>query len=521
MANVNAISILICIFVSFGGFLYGYDTGLISGIQEMSAFINDFGPGGGQPLKSSVRSVIVSILSIGTFFGALTAGYLADRVGRRYAIMVSCCVFSVGVALQTASHSLGLLLPGRVVAGFGVGLLSDLIPLYQAEAAPKHLRGTLVSTYQLAITIGILAAFGVNQGCQNISGRTSYRVPIALQFVFAAVLFFGMIVLPESPRYLLKEGRPEQARSALSRLRGRPPQDTVIVDEMVELEEALAFEASLGVNEATYADCFRGNSNRRTQIGIWIQCFQQLTGVNAIFYFGPTFFRQAGISQAYLTSTITGVVNVVSTFPALYLVERIGRRQLLLMGSAIMFIGQIVVASIGTAYPAKLDNTTGAVISANGPAGVALIVFTCIFIYGFASSWGPGAWVVTTEVFPIRIRSKGVSLSTASNWFWNFILAFCTPYVVDHDKGNLGPKISFIWAFFVFVGGVFVYFFVPETKGLALEDVDELFDSGIPARHSAGYIVKGRHSHSELPQNALGYADKNNTNMHQSEATVR
>ncbi|KAI8904506.1 general substrate transporter [Powellomyces hirtus] len=513
----NTSTILICLFVSFGGFLFGYDTGLISGILEMEAFKADFGPGNGAPVGASTKSLIVSILSVGTFFGALAAGQLADKLGRRWAIICSSGVFLIGVALQTAGHNLGLMLPGRIIAGFGVGLLSDLIPLYQAEAAPKHLRGTLVSTYQLAITIGILAAFGVNQGLQNVDGRASYRVPIAIQFFFAAFLAGGMFLLPDSPRNLLRLNRRADALSALCRLRSRPAHDVEITNEMAEMEQHLRFEQELG--EASYMDCFRGKGYRRTMIAIWIQAFQQLTGVNFIFYYGTTFFRQAGIEQAYLTSTITGVVNVLSTFPALYMIDRMGRRKVLLMGTTIMLIGQLVVGAVGTAYPATLDPNTGAVLTSNSEAGICTIVFTCVFIYGFASTWGPGAWVVTTEIFPLRLRSKGVALATASNWFWNFVLGFTTPYIVDPDEGDLGPKIAFLWAALILAGGVFVYFLVPETRGLALEDVDELFDSGIPPWKSSAFIVSDKHNPHH---DAMEFAGKQNANIEnqKSEATI-
>lgn len=149
------------------------------------------------------------------------------------------------------------------------------------------------------------------------------------------------------------------------------------------------------------------------------------------------------------------VQNVVSTFPALYLMERMGRRKLLLTGSAIMLLGQLVVGSVGTAYPATLD-AAGNVLSSNSSAGVVTIVFTCVFIYGFASSWGPGAWVVSSEIFNLRLRSKGIAIATASNWFWNWVLGFVTPYLVDRDKADLGPKIAFLWAAFILVGGLFV-----------------------------------------------------------------
>ncbi|KAI8816749.1 glucose transporter [Fimicolochytrium jonesii] len=492
--SVNTSTILICLFVSFGGFLFGYDTGLISGILEMRAFKDDFGPGNGAQVASHIKSLLVSILSVGTFVGSLVAGMLADKFGRRIAIMQSAAVFIVGVCLQTAGHNLGLMLPGRLIAGMGVGLLSGLIPLYQAEAAPKHLRGTLVSTYQLAITIGILAAFGINQGTQNISGRASYRTPIGLQLFFASVLLIGMIFLPESPRNLLRQDKRDAALRALSRLRGRPPHDPLIVDEMQELESNLALEAQIGEAQS-YADCFRGNAARRTHIAVWIQMFQQLTGVNFVFYYGTTFFKQAGIKQAYLTSTITGVVNVLSTIPALWWVERMGRRKLLILGSMIMLVAQLVVGVVGTARAPTLDPVTGDPIgNVDSNAGIVMIVFECLFIFGFASSWGPAAWVVSSEIFPLRLRSKGVALATASNWFWNWALGFSTPYLVDVGEANLGAKIAFLWAAFILAGGVFVYIFVPETKGLALEDVDEMFTSGISARNSSKYIVKDKHN---------------------------
>ncbi|TPX65137.1 hypothetical protein SpCBS45565_g05387 [Spizellomyces sp. 'palustris'] len=507
MTNVS--TIVICLFVSFGGFLFGYDTGLISGIMEMPVFKDDFGPGDGRDLQSSTKSLLVSILSVGTFIGSLSAGHLADAAGRRWAIIISCMIFCVGCVLQTVSHSLALMLPGRIGAGLGVGLLSDLVPLYQAEAAPKHLRGALVSSYQLAITIGIVVAQGVNQGLKDHPGRASYRIPIGIQLVFAGILMAGMFVLPESPRNLLRLNRRDQAIKALCRLRGKHASDPSVTEEINDLQRAIELEGQIG--EASYLDCFKSPVGRRTHIGVWIQMFQQLTGVNFIFYYGTTFFKQAGISDAYTTSTITGVVNVVSTLPALYLMERIGRRKLLLTGTTIMLIGQLIVGSVGTAFPATLDDK-GNVLSSNSSAGICTIVFTCVFIYGFASSWGPGAWVVPAEIFPLRYRSKGMAIATASNWFWNWVLGFVTPYLVDRDQANLGPKIAFLWAAFILAGGIFVYFAVPETKGLSLEDVDQMFDSGVPMRKTSGYVAKTKDEEFDFAGSGKDAGDKTQVN---------
>ncbi|KAJ3262438.1 High-affinity glucose transporter rgt2, partial [Borealophlyctis nickersoniae] len=322
----NFSTIIICIFVSFGGFLFGYDTGLISGILGMEFFKRDFGEpkadaSGTWEIKAMHASLIVSILSVGTFFGALLAGQTADRLGRKWSIIGACAVFAVGIVLQVIATSLGLMVGGRLIAGLGVGLLSDLIPLYQSEASPKHLRGTLVSTYQLAITIGLLVAFGVNMGTEGMNSRASFRIPIALQFAWAGILAFGMLTLPDSPRHLLHKGKRAQAERALARLRGvKDVKDPLVQEEMEEIQANLEFEAKLG--GVGYADLFRGGALKRLNIGIWLQMFQQLTGVNFVFYYGTTFFQQAGISQNYIVQTITGVVNVVSTVPGLYLIER-------------------------------------------------------------------------------------------------------------------------------------------------------------------------------------------------------
>ncbi|KAJ3046285.1 Plasma membrane low glucose sensor [Rhizophlyctis rosea] len=487
--NINVI--LICVFVSFGGFLFGFDTGLISGLLEMDAFNRDFGHQDGSTynISSSIESLIVSILSVGTFIGALTAGLVADLFGRKWAIIASCVVFTAGIVVQIVSATVSVLVVGRFIAGLGVGLLSDLVPLYQAEAAPKHLRGTLVSCYQLAITLGLLIAFGVNQGTAHLDDRAAYRIPIGLQFVWAGILGFGMLILPDSPRGLLRSGKPKAAAKALARMRGvRDHNDPVIQDELREIQANLEFEANLG--GVSYRDLFRGNARKRITLGIMLQAFQQLTGVNFIFYYGTTFFKQAGITQPYITQTITGVVNVISTIPGLFLIEHWGRRKLLLTGCAVMFIGQLIVGIVGTSIPAHLD-ASGNVVDPNKGAGISMIVFVCIFIFGFAYSWGPGCWVVASEIFPLRLRAKGISLATASNWFFNWLLAFVTPYLVNPDSANLGPKIAFIWAAFILLAGIYTYFFMPETKGLALEDVDEMFESGVSPRRSSAWQPSG------------------------------
>ncbi|KAI0295354.1 MFS monosaccharide transporter [Multifurca ochricompacta] len=472
--------ILMTCFAAFGGILFGYDTGTISGIQQMPDWLHTFGHSvpvsksfpGGYGISSSQRSLVVSILSAGTFFGALLAAPFADILGRKRGIIASCLVFSIGVALQTAATRIALFVVGRVFAGLGVGLVSTLVPMYQSECSPKWIRGAVVSLYQFAITVGILLSNIFNNATKNRPNHSSYRIPIAIQFVWAAVLAGGMLFLPESPRWLIKNRRDADAAQALGRLTSLPPNDPEVTVELEEIRLNLKHEEELG--ETSYLDCFRSSDNRirfRTLSGIFIQAWQQLTGINFIFYFGTTFFTNAGIHNPFLISIATSTVNVGMTIPGIWGVERFGRRRLLIVGAVGMTICEFIIAIIGSTT--KLTNQS---------AQSAEVALVCFYIAFFASTWGPIAWVVTGEIFPLNIRAKAMSLSVASNWLWNFGISYATPYLVDAGPGNadLGTKVFYIWGSTCFCCIIFAYFCIPETKGLSLEQIDLLYQNVAP-----------------------------------------
>jgi len=493
-------AIVIGIFVAFGGILFGYDTGSISGILANNYFKKEFATqfvvndDGDQvwDFTAGQKSLMVSILSLGTFFGALASAPFGDFFGRRMGLVWACVVFILGIIFQTAATAIPLFTAGRVFAGFGVGLVSALVPLYQSESAPKWIRGTIVSAYQFAITIGIFLAACVNKGTENYTNTGAYRVPVAVQFAWALILIAGMLFLPETPRYLIKRDDMEGAAKSLARLRRLPVDHESIKEEIAEIRANHEFELTLGT--ATYLDCFRGTNFRRVVHGTVIQALQQLTGVNFIFYYGTNFFKQSGIKDAFLIGLITALVNVFSTLPGMYLVERIGRRKLLIMGAAGMCVTQFIVAIVG-------------VTTENVTANKVLIAFVCFYIFFFASTWGPCCWVYIGEIFPLKIRAKGLSLGAASNWLWNFAIAYATPYLVDPGKGNadLGVKIFFIWGSCCFLCLAFAFFVVVETKGLSLEEVDQLFESGIPGYKSTSFVPTAPH---ELRNNKLGATER-------------
>jgi len=474
-------AILVAAASAFGGILFGYDTGTISGLLVMKNFKETFGqyypvniPSNtdglkpGYDLSTSHTSLVVSILSAGTFVGALAGAPISDILGRRWGMQVALLVFTIGVIMQVATTDFGVFTGGRVIAGLGVGILSTIVPMYQSETAPRWIRGAVVSGYQWAITIGLLCASLATNGTQNRADSGAWRIPVAIQFAWAIILCIFFLILPESPRWLVKKGNHEQASKSLARLNSTDVDDPLVRSELSVIQTNLDIE--LTNSSGSYLDCFKFNDRRyflRSFTGIFIQAFQQLTGINFIFYFGTTFFQNAVPgTNPFLFSVASNVVNVVTTIPGMYMMERVGRRNLLIWGAVWMCVCELIVAIVGTALP----NT-------NQSAGKALVAFVCIYIAGFASTWGPAAWVVCGEIFPLAIRAKALSLCTASNWLWNFGIGYATPYLVQKGAGHagLGTKVFFIWTGTCAGCAVFAYFFIYETRLLSLEEVDEMY----------------------------------------------
>lgn len=472
VAGSAAPAIMIGLFVAFGGILFGYDTGTISGIIAMKWFREQFSTGytnvkdGELDISPGQSAEIVSILSAGTFFGALGAAPFADHLGRRMSLIIAVGVFTLGVVLQTAALKIPLFIAGRFFAGMGVGTISVLVPLYQSEMAPKWIRGTLVCAYQLAITVGLLIAAVVNNFSKDIYAAASFRIPIATQLIWAGILLFGLVILPETPRYLIKRERHAEAAASLSRIRRLDITHPALIEELAEIDANHAYELSLG--PSTYRDVFLGSPHlgRRVLTGCGLQMLQQLTGCNFIFYFGTTFFAANNLATAFQLQLITNSVNVISTLPGMVLVESWGRRRLLLTGAAGMALSQLVVAIVGTALP-------------NEPrTNIVSLTFVCLYIFFFASSWGPAAWVVTSEIYPLKVRAKSMSISTASNWLLNFAIAYATPYMIGDGPGyaNLQAKVFFVWGAFCVIAFIFVWLLVYETSKISLEQIDELYE---------------------------------------------
>ncbi|KAF2122876.1 MFS monosaccharide transporter-like protein [Lophiotrema nucula] len=483
-------SISMGILVSMGGFIFGYDTGQISGFLGMEDFLRRFGqihtsgPDTGNYYFSNVRSgLVVALLSIGTLFGALIGAPIADWIGRKFSIIFWCIVFSVGMIVQiSATDKWYQVMMGRFVAGFGVGALSLLVPMYQAETAPRHIRGALISTYQLMITFGIFLAAVFNYAAERHQrGKAaSWQITMGLSFVFAVILGVGILFFAETPRFDYRRGRHEQAKATMVKVYGVAENHYSVHLELEEIRVKLEAEKSKKGPIKEWLDMWRAPKMAyRLALGMGLQMFQQLTGANYFFYYGTVIFTGTGIRNSFVTQMILNGINFGVTFYGLYIVEHYGRRKSLMAGSAWMFICFMIFASVGHF---ALDRQT----PENTPhASVAMICFACFFIFGFATTWGPMIWTICGELYPSRYRAKAMALSTASNWFWNFLLAFFTPFITS----AIDFRYGYVFASCNVLAGIGIYFFVIEGQGRTLEEIDTMYLMGVKPWESAKFVL--------------------------------
>ncbi|KAL1902938.1 hypothetical protein Sste5346_000850 [Sporothrix stenoceras] len=484
---------LMCAFAAIGGIFYGYDTGYIGNVDAMNVWIHAIDGPEATALASSHQSLIVSIMSVGTFLGALAAGDLADTLGRKWTVILACVVYAIGVVIEIITglgDAYAEIVIGRLIAGIGTGLESATVVLYMSEICPRKVRGALVAGYQFCITIGLLVAACITYKTSSWETANAYRLPIGLQFIWAAILGFGIVFLPDSPRFFVKRGKLTKAREALAKLRGQPEESEFVQYELAEIVANEEYEKALIPSTTwfgTWSACFKGslwksNSNlRKTILGTSLQMMQQWTGVNFIFYYGTPFLKSTGaVSDEFLMSVVFNVVNTLATPFAFWAVEKWGRRPLLLWGALSMLICQLIVATVGVTVGFNHSHpdasVPGGTAADNIKAVNAQIAFIAIFIFSFATTWGPGAWIVIGEIFPLPIRSRGIALSTASNWLWNCIIAVITPYMVD----ALISSVFYVWFGLCTCAFVYTYFLVPETKGLSLEQVDLMMEETTP-----------------------------------------
>ncbi|KAE8149108.1 general substrate transporter [Aspergillus avenaceus] len=474
-------SLILGVVVSMGGFIFGYSTGQIAGFTTMHDFKVRFAErqADGTYAFSNVRNgLIVGLLSIGTMIGALVAAPIADRLGRKFSISFWSVIHMVGIIVQIATTDKWYQVAmGRWVAGLGVGALSSVVPMYQSESAPRQVRGAMVSAFQLFVAFGIFISYLVNYGTESINSTASWRITMGIGFAWPLILGIGTLFLPESPRFAYRCGRVDEAREVMCKLYGVPGNHRVIAQEMKDMKDKLDEEKNAGT--AGMMEIFTGpRMFYRTLLGIALQSLQQLTGANFIFYYGNSLFTSTGLDNSYVTQIILGAVNFGMTLPGLYVVEHFGRRNSLMCGAAWMFICFMIWASVGH-FALDLANPP------NTPAaGKAMIVFTCFFIVGFATTWGPIVWAICGEMYPARYRAVCIGIATAANWTWNFLISFFTPFI----SSSIDFAYGYVFAGCCLAAVLIVFFFVNETQGRTLEEVDTMYVLHVKPWKSASWV---------------------------------
>ncbi|KAI5467010.1 hypothetical protein BGZ63DRAFT_398625 [Mariannaea sp. PMI_226] len=462
------------IFVSLGVFLFGYDQGVMSGIITGPYFIDYFG----HPSKAYVGTM-VAILEIGAFISSLVVGRVGDIIGRRKTIFYGSCIFFVGGAIQTLATSMPMMMLGRIIAGVGVGMLSTIVPVYQSEISPPHNRGKLACIEFSGNIIGYASSVWVDYGCGFIESNMSWRIPLFMQCIMGALLGLGSLIIVESPRWLLDNDHDEEGMVVIANLYGGGDiHNAKARDEYREIKMNVLLQRQEG--ERTYADMFR-RYKTRVFIAMSAQALAQLNGINVISYYAPYVFESAGWvgHDAVLMAGLNGITYLISTIPPWYLVDRWGRRVILLSGAVAMAISLSCIS-----YFLYLDI----------PWTPRLVVlFVMIYNAAFGYSWGPIPWLYPPEILPLSIRSKGASLSTATNWAANWLVGEMTPILQEWIKW----RMYLVHAFFCVASFVIVYFIYPETCGIRLEDMDSIFGDastvmGTPSIHGeTGSLIRG------------------------------
>ena len=442
-------------FAALGGLLFGYDTGVISG--ALIFIKREFG------LTTTAEEVVVSGVLLGATIGAIFGGKAADLFGRRRVLLVTAAIFGIGALASAVAPSPTILIISRVVLGLAIGLASTNVPVYLSEVAPPHARGWVVSLFQLAVTIGIVVAYLTDYAFAGIEG---WRWMLGLAVVPALVFGTGMFFLPETPRWLIRGGHHEVAQRVLVRI--REPSDVNV--EIEEIKASLAQQAESG----HWTDLLRRQVRPALVVGLGLAIFQQITGINTVIYYAPRILQSAGFnsaSGAILATVGVGVVNVGMTIVAMFLVDRAGRRPLLLVGIAGMII---TLGALGLSF--RISNPSGQ---------LAWISVICLmgYVASFAISLGPIFWLLIAEIYPLKIRGLAEGTAATFNWASNLIVSLTFLTLVE----KLGASSTFLlYAVASVASWVFAYCFVPETKGRSLEQIEAFWRERHHGHRTAG-----------------------------------
>ncbi|KAJ1294770.1 hypothetical protein BS78_01G172100 [Paspalum vaginatum] len=466
--------LLTCAVAATGGLIVGYDIGISGGVTSMDAFLHKFFPsvyrkeqaaargGGSQSQYCKFDSQLLTAFTSSLYLAALVASFfvaaVARSLGRKWCMFGGGVSFLAGAALNAAARDVAMLIVGRILLGVGVGFTGLSIPIYLSEMAPHRLRGTLNIGLQLMITVGIFSANLVNYGAAKIRGGWGWRLSLGLAAVPAGIITVGSLFLPDTPNSLITRGYHEQARQVLARIRGTDD----VAEEYGDLVLA-ASEAAASGRPRPWLHILRRRHRPQLTMAVLVPFFQQLTGINVIMFYAPVLFKTIGLGgdAALMSAVITGLVNIAATFVSIATVDRLGRRKLFFQGGCQMLLCQVI---IGTLIGVMFGGGSGDEAIPRASAAT-VVAFICVYVAGFAWSWGPLGVLVPSEIFPLEIRPAGQGINVAVNMLCTFAVAQAFLPMLCHLRFGL----FYFFAGWVLAMTLFVAAFLPETKGVPIE----------------------------------------------------
>lgn len=449
----------VCTIAALGGLLFGLDQGFIANSLETIENVYHLGVEGGEQYAA--------ILATGGVVGALLSGLFARFLGRKRSLVLAGFLFSALSLISATLPAIEILTACRFGLGFAVGIASFIVPLYLSETAPAGIRGSMGTLFQLMITIGIFLIAVTNVYIASIISNAKSALPLMFLVIslFSLIMFFGSFALPESPRWLMLKGKKEKAKEVLTKVLNSEKE---VSDELNDIEQAIKSDKGAGIGVV-----FKGYFFKVLIMGIVLQMFQQLVGINMMIYYAPTIFGYAGMKGIVAMMTVP-TVNMLFTFPAIKLVEKWGRKKLLYVGSIVMLI-TMVAAGLAFASIGGITDPT----QIGGLPKTVLLISVIVYIFGFAVSWGPVAWLICSEVFPLEGREVGMTITTMVNWTFAGLVMGNALSIMRHF-GN--ASIFFVFAAFCVLSMIFLKLFVPETKGATLEQIEANLKEGKPLR---------------------------------------
>ncbi|KAI1847736.1 hypothetical protein JX266_006231 [Neoarthrinium moseri] len=459
-------------FMSTGAINFGFDNGWWSCVLPLNQFIAYYGPPGATALPSSWQSAGSGTGNAGLVIGCCIAGAIGRRIGRRWSIVLLVAIALVGMIVQNAIQSFWAVMAGRMINSISMGIEANVVPTFMAELSPPAIRGSLVNFYQWWQVVGVLLSTATVYGCSKAyTDQWAFRVVMLAQCFIPLILLFFVYFLPESPRWLLSKRRRNDALKSLRFIRHGSGATESNLNAELDLIMLSIEEQETNHNATSYADCFRGSNGRRTFIAAGCQVLQQLQGNSFASSYSVLYLKQLGISDTLQANTARIGCAVAGAAVAFVAADALGRRPLMLGCAVVMWAGMWTSSGLSSFWPGAITDAP-----AQG-ALAAILVWTAASTLG----WGSCTWMVTTETPTSQLREKTVGISTALSFTVVLLVSFINPFV-QSEPGNLQQRVGFVYGSFSILAIIFVYFLVPEMRGRSLEELDELFQAGIPAR---------------------------------------